>query len=62
MKQWWKSKTLWVNLIVAILAVIEANTGLLQPFIPADIYVLIAIGLPLVNAFLRVITTQQLTT
>ena len=61
MKPWWQSKTLWVNAIVAVLSAFEAGTGMLQPFIPANFYVLIAVGLPVVNALLRVITTQGLT-
>ena len=60
MKQWWKSKTLWVNLIIAILTTFEASTGLLQPYLPADIYVIVAISLPIINALLRIITTEKL--
>jgi len=61
MKPWWQSKTLWVNAIVAALAAFEAGTGLLQPFVPTNLYTLIAVGLPVINALLRVITTQGLT-
>jgi hypothetical protein len=58
MKPWWKSKTLWVNIIVAVLATLEASTGLLQPYLHAHWYVAVAVGLPVVNVILRVITTQ----
>lgn len=58
MKPWWKSKTLWVNIVVAVLATLEAATGLLQPYLPAHWYVAVAVGLPVVNVILRVITTQ----
>lgn len=58
MKSWWKSKTLWFNMIVAVLATLEATTGLLQPFLPGHWYAAVAIGLPVVNVILRVITTQ----
>lgn len=61
MKPWWQSKTLWVNAIIAALAALEAGTGILQPFLPANFYALIAVGLPVVNALLRVVTTQGLT-
>jgi hypothetical protein len=61
MKPWWQSKTLWVNTVVAALAALEMSTGLLQPFMPANFYTLIAVGLPVVNAILRVVTTQGLT-
>jgi hypothetical protein len=46
MKSWWKSKTLWVNIIVAVLASLEATTGLLQPYLPEHWYVVVAVGLP----------------
>jgi hypothetical protein len=61
MKPWYQSKTLWVNIVVAALAALEAGTGLLQPYLPANFYVLVAVGLPVVNAVLRIVTTQGLT-
>jgi len=61
MKPWWQSKTLWVNAVVAALAALETGTGLLQPFVPANFYVMVAVGLPVVNALLRVVTNQALT-
>ena len=30
-KAWWKSKTLWVNAVAAMLVALEAGTGILQP-------------------------------
>lgn len=60
MKAWYQSKTLWVNAIVAALAALEAGTGILQPFLPANFYAIVAVGLPVVNAVLRIITTQGL--
>jgi len=61
MKPWWQSKTLWVNAIVAGLVALEANTTLLQPYLPAHFYTLVAVGLPIVNAVLRIVTSQGLT-
>lgn len=58
MKPWYKSKTLWVNIIVAVLATLEASTGLLQPYLPNHWYVAVAVGLPVINVVLRIITTQ----
>ncbi len=58
MKNWYKSKTLIVNAVAAGLVTLEASTGALQPFLPADFYTLVALGLPIVNAVLRVVTTQ----
>jgi hypothetical protein len=60
MKLWWKSKTLWVNIIVAVLASLEAATGLLQPYLPDHWYVTVAVGLPVINVVLRIITTEGL--
>lgn len=60
MKPWYTSKTLWVNAIVAALAALEAGTGILQPFLPANFYAIVAVGLPVVNAVLRIVTTQGL--
>ena len=61
MKPWYKSKTIIINAIVAALVALEAGTGLLQPYLPGNFYVIIAVGLPVVNAILRVITTTALT-
>jgi hypothetical protein len=58
MKPWYKSKTLWVNILVAVLATLEASTGLLQPYLPNHWYVAVAVGLPVINVVLRIITTQ----
>lgn len=60
MKAWYQSKTLWVNAVVAALAALEAGTGVLQPFLPANFYAIVAVGLPVVNAVLRIVTTQGL--
>lgn len=38
----------------------EANTGLLQPHLPINFYTALAVGLPVLNAMLRVITSQPL--
>ena len=60
MKPWYTSKTLWVNALVAALSALEAGTGVLQPFLPANFYAIVAVGLPVVNAVLRIVTTQGL--
>lgn len=60
MKAWYQSKTLWVNAVVAALAALEAGTGILQPLLPANFYAIVAVGLPVVNAVLRIVTTQGL--
>lgn len=60
-KCWWQSKTLWVNAAAAALIALEASTGLLQPRLPVNLYTAMAVALPIINAVLRVITTQGLT-
>jgi hypothetical protein len=60
MKPWYTSKTIWVNIFVAVLASLEATTGLLKPYLPEHWYVILAVGLPVVNILLRVITTQPI--
>lgn len=60
MKPWYMSKTLWVNTVAAMLVALEATTGALKPLLPVDLYTTLAIALPLINAALRVVTTQGL--
>lgn len=59
-KPWWQSKTLIINLIAAALVALESGTGMLQPYLPMNFYTVIAVALPVVNAILRVVTTQGL--
>lgn len=61
MKPWWQSKTLWANTIAAALVALEANMGVLQPHVPVNVYALFAFALPIVNAALRIVTSQGLT-
>ena len=58
MKPWYKSKTIATNAVVAALVALEAVFGLLQPYLPVDFYAAVAVGLPVLNAFLRIITTE----
>lgn len=57
-KPWWTSKTLRFNALCAVLAAVEVNAHLIQPYVPGNIY---GWGMFLViggNTFLRSITTQ----
>ena len=60
MKSWYLSKTLWLNAIATALVALESGTGMLQPLLPVNFYTLLAVGLPVINGALRVITTQGL--
>ncbi len=57
-KAWYKSKTIWVNAGVAGLVALEAGTGMLKPYVGDAFYAAIAVALPIINAMLRVITTE----
>lgn len=57
-KKWYKSKTMWFNLLVASMLLIEQNINLLQPLLPINLYALVSFIVPLVNMWLRVVTTN----
>jgi hypothetical protein len=59
-KPWYRSRTILVNAGVAALVALEAVSGLLQPHLPVNFYTAIAVGLPVVNAILRVVTSEAL--
>ena len=61
-KHWWHSRTIWVNVIAAGLLALEASTGMLQPLLPVNLYTAIAVGLPVVNAMMRIVTSQAIRT
>lgn len=60
-KPWWQSRTLIINVVAAALVALESGTGILQPHLPVNFYTALAVGLPVVNAVLRVVTNQALT-
>jgi hypothetical protein len=60
MKNWYQSKTMWFNIISAVLVVLEAQLGVLTPLLPSDVAPWVLLGIPLINVVLRVITTQPL--
>ena len=59
-KVWWKSRTLWLNALVLAVATAESQSALLREVMPTNTFVLISIGLPVVNMLLRVATRQPL--
>jgi hypothetical protein len=60
MKRWYQSKTIVVNVVAAGLVALEAVFGLLQPHLPVNFYTALAVGLPIINAMLRVITSEAI--
>ena len=59
-KPWYRSRTLWLNALVAVLLAVETQLHVVQPLLPINVYQLAAFGLPLLNAWLRVITQQPI--
>ncbi|PIQ25400.1 hypothetical protein COW20_15170 [bacterium (Candidatus Blackallbacteria) CG13_big_fil_rev_8_21_14_2_50_49_14] len=59
-KPWYTSKTLIFNALAAGLTALEASTGMLKPLVGENFYLIMAGVLPVVNAVLRVVTTQPL--
>jgi hypothetical protein len=57
-KWYLRSKTLHVNALAAVLAALEAQWQLLSPYMPEHWHAWALVGLAMVNAYLRVITTQ----
>jgi len=60
MKAWWKSKTLWFNMLVAFGAAAESQLGLLRPFVGEAGYVTLVMMVPAINVGLRFISTTGL--
>lgn len=61
MKKWYRSKTLWFNVLCSSLLALEGVTGLLHPYVGQSFYVAMCVVLPIGNAMLRVISTEGLT-
>lgn len=59
MKPWYKSKTIWFNIVVASLVALEASFSMLQPMLPINTYGILATVLAVGNAILRVISTTK---
>ena len=59
-KSRYRSKTLWFNAFAAGLAALEMGFNLLQPLLPVNFYLILAVALPVINSMLRVVTTEGL--
>lgn len=55
-----KSKTYWVALVGALLTVIEANSGFIGQFIPAEYRTYVVMLWPVLMLVLREMTTSAL--
>jgi len=54
------SKTMWLSTVGAGLVAFEASFAILQPMLPVNVYATIAVGLSVVGAVLRALTTKPL--
>ena len=59
-KQWWQSKTIWLNILGAVLIALEAKFSMLQPFLPGNVYAWFSVFLTAANAAVRVVTAAQI--
>ena len=59
-KKWWKSKTLWLNAILAATTVAEAQLGLLQAQFGNSAYFGLLAFAAFFNAALRFVTSQPI--
>lgn len=58
MKHWLKSRTIWFNAFVAMLAAAEASFGLLKPYLGESVYGVALFVVTIANVYLRFVTTQ----
>jgi uncharacterized membrane protein len=56
MKNWWKSKTVWLNILATLVVIVQALQG--QAWINPEIQVVI---LAVLNAVVRVVTNTAIT-
>jgi hypothetical protein len=62
-KPWYRSRTLWLNLLALAALVADATAqalGVLAPLFPPGVWPWVAAGITLVNLYLRVLTTARL--
>lgn len=60
-KHWTESKILRVNTLAAVMVAVELQWEMMQPYLPVNFYTAVAFALPIINAVLRVVTTEALT-
>ena len=60
MKKWSESRTIVFNVIVASLAALELNLGLLKGVLEPQHYLMALVAINGINAGLRVITSQPI--
>lgn len=61
-KPWWESKTIWLNVLVGVVGVVEASTDVLKPLLPADVVGGLVTAVALANVVLRAVTKTPVAT
>lgn len=57
-KQWWQSKTIWLNLAIGVVAVVDMSSDALKTVLPPDVMGGVLAVTAVVNVVLRTITGQ----
>lgn len=57
-KPWWESKTIWLNLAVGVVAVVDASTDVLHSVLPPDVMGGVLAATAVINVVLRAVTGQ----
>lgn len=60
MKQWWQSKTLWLQVIGIITLLVGSKVPALESFLK-EYFSEVGVGWAIVNAILRAITKKEIT-
>jgi hypothetical protein len=55
-KAWWKSWTIWFNVVSLVLIAVEQNLHFLRELLPPTVYGICAFALPVINVLLRMRT------
>ena len=59
-KPWWRSKTVWINVLAATFLVATDNLPVLQGLLPEAMYKRAIFALPIINLWLRVVSSKGL--
>ena len=58
MKKWYKSKTIWFNVLAAMGAALEASLAIIQGEVKPELYLALVVFVAGGNVILRVLSTQ----
>lgn len=59
-KKWWRSKTLWFNIVSGVLLALESNMQLIQQAMGENVYLVMLLVNIVGNAVLRALTKESL--